>query len=185
LGYTGAGYHSGWWKEDEMSQRVTAALLVLLGGMVLGGGPARGAPNPAAVYCEGLGYSYEVKEVDAGQYGVCVFSDTTSCGGWDFLNGECGAEHTRCGKNGGTISVHTGSECPADLMQSTCALCTAADGETCFEYENPDGRCGVGSGPPANEESGCSFAAGAGGRPPGGAQGLVVFVCLIGLARRP
>ena len=46
--------------------------------------------NPAAVFCEDEGYTYEIRTADDGsQTGVCVFDDGTECDGWAFFRGEC------------------------------------------------------------------------------------------------
>lgn len=46
--------------------------------------------NPAAIYCESQGYSYEVRERENGvMCGVCVFPDESACKGWDYFHGEC------------------------------------------------------------------------------------------------
>ena len=47
-------------------------------------------PNPAAVYCEDQGHSYEIRDGEGGQYGVCVFPDGSECDGWDYFRGKCG-----------------------------------------------------------------------------------------------
>jgi putative hemolysin len=47
-------------------------------------------PNPAAVYCEEQGYSYEIREeADGGQYGVCISPEGIECDEWAFYRGEC------------------------------------------------------------------------------------------------
>jgi putative hemolysin len=53
--------------------------------------PAIGMANPASVYCEGRGYTLEMRtDADGGQYGVCIFADGSECGEWAFYRGECG-----------------------------------------------------------------------------------------------
>ncbi|MDZ7798525.1 MAG: C1 family peptidase [Patescibacteria group bacterium] len=54
-----------------------------------------GTANPAATYCESLGYSYEIR----GSEGFCIFEDG-ECPEWDFYSGECGVEHNYCSQNG-------------------------------------------------------------------------------------
>ena len=49
----------------------------------------KGMANPAAVYCNGLGYRYEVKNGPQGQYGVCIFPDNSTCEEWSFFRGKC------------------------------------------------------------------------------------------------
>lgn len=58
-------------------------------------------PNPAAVYCEELGYQHEIRtSPSGGQYGACVFPDGSECRAWDFLRGKCGQQFTYCEKQG-------------------------------------------------------------------------------------
>lgn len=48
------------------------------------------AGNPAALYCEGQGHSYEVRPLEDGTLcGVCVFADGSACKGWDYFHGTC------------------------------------------------------------------------------------------------
>jgi len=55
---------------------------------------ARAIPNPAAVYCTELGYTYD--------NGECVFPDGSRCGAWDFYcscepnSGWCGGGNYEC-----------------------------------------------------------------------------------------
>ena len=48
-------------------------------------------PNPASVFCIEQGGTLEVREGDAGQYGVCIFGDGSECEEWAFFRGECAA----------------------------------------------------------------------------------------------
>ena len=53
--------------------------------------PTVGLANPASVYCEGQGYTLEMRtSADGGQYGVCIFPDGSECEEWAFYRGECG-----------------------------------------------------------------------------------------------
>ena len=45
-------------------------------------------PNPASVFCESQGYTLEIREEEAGQYGVCVFPQG-ECDEWKYFRGEC------------------------------------------------------------------------------------------------
>ncbi len=46
--------------------------------------------NPAAIYCESQGYTYEVRERENDVLcGVCVFPDESVCKGWDYFHGTC------------------------------------------------------------------------------------------------
>ena len=55
-----------------------------------------GLANPAAVYCQKLGYQYITKTDAAGaQRGICILSNTDICDDWEFYNGECGVEYRK------------------------------------------------------------------------------------------
>jgi len=48
-----------------------------------------GLANPAAVYCEDMGYTYTVREETEGSAGYCVTLEGSECPGWEYLRGEC------------------------------------------------------------------------------------------------
>ncbi len=62
--------------------------------------PLVGAKNPAAVYCESLGYEYHKEWTPRGMEGYCVLPDGTECPEWDFYRGLCGTEHSACANLG-------------------------------------------------------------------------------------
>ena len=46
--------------------------------------------NPASVYCAGNGGALEIRtDETGGEYGVCLFADSTECEEWAFFRGEC------------------------------------------------------------------------------------------------
>lgn len=50
--------------------------------------PAMG--NPAAIYCEAQGYTYEVvTQANGMQCGFCIFPDGSRCNSWAYLHDEC------------------------------------------------------------------------------------------------
>ncbi len=91
-----------------------------------------GLANPAAVYCEGLGYEMETVETPAGQDAVCIFPDGSQCGQWDFLAGRCGQEFSYCEQQG------------YDLIETdgNVGTCMFTDGSYCVEIEFFEGTCG-------------------------------------------
>lgn len=74
--------------------------------------PKLGVANPAAIYCQEMGYEYQnITEEDGSQHGVCVFSNSSSCSDWEFYKGKCGQEYSYCAKNGyDLISVADGHD---------------------------------------------------------------------------
>ena len=145
-----------------MYVRIKLQLLLSLG-VVLVGGPAHGEPNPETALCNTLGYSVESKSWDGGGGLACVFPDGSFCSAWSFLYGECGTAWTTCEQNGGKITVSQGS-CP--LSSVRCARCTTAEGQTCYEVENPGCANSADGGlPPDEDGDGCSCRANRGGTP--------------------
>lgn len=95
-----------------------------------------GMPNPAAVYCEGLGYSMENVTRDGGEDADCIFPDGSRCGQWDFLAGRCGQAFTFCETQG--YEVEEGAN---------IGTCKFVDGSTCDEFQYFSGDCSPGDGP--------------------------------------
>ncbi len=80
-----------------MKSRFTIMGIVLVLTLVVNGcgeitpEPEAGLPNPASVYCEGQGYTLEIRTDESGaQYGVCILPDGSECEEWAFYRGECG-----------------------------------------------------------------------------------------------
>ena len=96
-----------------------------------------GIANPAAVYCEALGYKYEVLKTEAGETGFCIFPDGSECKAWDFLDGKCGQEWSYCERTGGRI-ITTSDGCS---ISQECAICILPNGEKCYEWDYCNGEC--------------------------------------------
>lgn len=77
--------------------------------------------NPAVVYCEELGYEYEIVKTSLGEKGVCVLPDK-ECGGWDFFTGKCGQEYSYCAKQGYDIETLVGVEGLTRYEYAACVL---------------------------------------------------------------
>jgi len=92
-----------------------------------------GLENPAALYCEELGYTMESIERDGGMDADCIFPDGSRCGQWDFLSGRCGQERTYCVTQGGTIEEG-----------SNIGNCIFSDGSSCDEFLFFSGKCAAG-----------------------------------------
>lgn len=105
-------------------------------GVVDEGGNAAGETglnlaNPAAVYCESLGYTLEPRENADGMDAACIFPDGNECPQWDFLAGRCGNEHSFCSVQGGEIKD----------VGTNIADCIFEDGSTCGEFSFSTGQC--------------------------------------------
>jgi putative hemolysin len=65
--------------------------LTLLALALLAVPASMGVPNPAAVYCDALGYSLETRtDPEKGcEVGCCIFPDGSECDERDYFDGEC------------------------------------------------------------------------------------------------
>ena len=61
--------------------------------------------NPAAIYCQELGYTYTTFSAPSGQFSICRFPDGTQCDAWDFLEGKCGAKYSLCTRLGYSVRM--------------------------------------------------------------------------------
>ena len=92
-----------------------------------------GLANPAAVYCEGLGYIMETVERNGGEDADCVFPDGSRCAQWDFLAGRCGQAFSYCEQQGGVMEEG-----------GNIGICRFSDGSYCDEYTFFSGECAPG-----------------------------------------
>jgi C1A family cysteine protease/putative hemolysin len=81
---------------------------------------ATGFSNPAAMYCQELGYEYQTVDGPDGQYGIVIFPDGTQCRAWDFLQGKCGQEFSYCAKCGYGIKTISDGENPFTREYAVC-----------------------------------------------------------------
>jgi putative hemolysin len=93
--------------------------------------------NPASVYCADLGYRLDIRSSEAGEYGVCLFPDGSSCEEWDFYRGKCGQRFSYCRIHGFRISSRT----ETGSASFEYAVCTFPDGSECNEGEYSEGEC--------------------------------------------
>jgi len=106
--------------------------------------------NPSAVYCKEMGYEYIIKENEAGQMGICKFSETESCPAQEFLAGKCGEEYGYCEKEGYELkTINNPEKCSAVPFSSECAVCVLEKGEEIevaklMELDFKGGICGNG-----------------------------------------
>lgn len=80
--------------------------------------------SPSSVYCEQMGYEWVIETTEIGQMGVCKFSETESCPGWDFLTGKCGEEYSYCSEKGYQLkTVDDYEKCSSIPLSTECAVC--------------------------------------------------------------
>lgn len=92
--------------------------------------------NPAAVYCQGLGYSMVDRLTPAGMDADCLAPGEFQCRQWDFLAGRCGQAFSFCEVNGGEIVEDNGN----------IGRCLFTDGSSCSEFVYFQGDCQPGEG---------------------------------------
>ncbi len=90
-----------------------------------------GPANPAAVYCDKLGYRSEGE--------ACLFPDGTSCEQWSFYRAACGQQHSYCNQHGGTVSSEETDSGGFTIIKAICTV----DGKRCEEQDFvSNGSCG-------------------------------------------
>ena len=77
-------------------------------------------PNPAAAYCEDLGYEYSIKSTKDGDYGMCRLPDGSEVEEWKFLEGKEKTEYSYCQQKGYSIKTISGEKCN---YSAECAVC--------------------------------------------------------------
>lgn len=87
--------------------------------------PSAYISNPAAVYCQDLGYRFSILDQRAGQQGICTLAEEVACDAWEFLQGKCGQSANYCALHGyGTRVKNDG----ADAYSIEYAVCITAEG---------------------------------------------------------
>jgi len=78
-----------------------------------------GLGNPAAIYCERMGYEYKTVETGNGETGICVMPSCEECDARAFYRGECGTEYSYCAQMGWPVVVEGGN----DSFATKCTTC--------------------------------------------------------------
>ncbi len=82
-----------------------------------------GLPNPAAIYCEEMGYTYKIEKTPAGEEGKCVAGPGAEFKAWDFIKGKAGKKYSYCVKKG--YGIETKKEYPGKYS-AEYAVCVQA-----------------------------------------------------------
>jgi len=81
--------------------------------------------NPAAIYCEELGYTYTTFSAPTGDYSICRFPDGSQCDAWDFLEGQCAPDFSLCTRLGYTVEQRRDGD---NEFSPEYAVCVDHDG---------------------------------------------------------
>lgn len=137
-------------RKNNTYKEIGWGIIIFVVGMSIPLCSALALKNPSAVYCEEMGYELVIEETEAGQTGVCKFSETESCNAWEFLTGKCGGEHSYCKKEGYELKTVSDSEkCSTIPFSPECAVCVLENGEEVevtklMELSFEEGVCGDG-----------------------------------------
>jgi putative hemolysin len=114
--------------------------------------PSSALKNPAAVYCQSLGYNYRIEMADNGEVGYCLLPNGQSVDAWEFLLGEAGQEFGYCARMGLRQEVVEGYRTCFLFATPSCAACILGNGSkvevtrlmnlSFNEATCNDGRCG-------------------------------------------
>ena len=92
--------------------------------------PVFGLKNPAAVYCEALGYEYVIETwINGGQIGICKLPNNERVDAWAFLRGKVAQEYSYCKEKGYGIKSIKDKDVCSSIYSSTCAVCVLKDGK--------------------------------------------------------
>ncbi len=83
--------------------------------------------NPAAVYCDALGYTYSTVMTEFGEKGYCGLPDGSTVDAWDFLQGKVAQKWSYCAKKG--LSFYHYNESDPSAPCQDCLACKTEDGK--------------------------------------------------------
>ena len=82
--------------------------------------------NPAAMYCQEMGYEYYTNQTEYGEMGICVVGGEP-VEEWDFLTGKEASNYSYCAREGYGVEIVEGGPCEKFLLDS-CMACALPDG---------------------------------------------------------
>lgn len=89
-------------------------VLVLISGFV------SAIADPSMLYCQKLGYTYQIDKSSDGEQGYCIVN-STKYDSWEFFNGKVGKEYSYCAKNGYDTQTGPVPDNPFGFEQAFCA----------------------------------------------------------------
>lgn len=87
-----------------------------------------GIANPAATYCQDLGYEWAMEKTEEGEIGACKFPDSSTAGDWDFLKGKSAQEWSYCKKKGYELKTISNIDKCSSIFSEDCAVCVLKGG---------------------------------------------------------
>lgn len=107
-----------------------ASIFLAISTLFLIVGPVLAITNPAATYCQALGYQYQtVKADDGSESGYCKLQDGRSVDAWKFLLGLEAQDCSYCAKRGYQTEVVSDPKYCQNFMTDQCAACVLESGE--------------------------------------------------------
>lgn len=114
--------------------------------------PAHAMLNPSAVYCEALGYQYEIGNLpDGNQDGYCRMPDNTWVNAWKFLRNQEGQQYNYCSRMGYPSKTSIDPATCHAIWDTACTVCILPEGREAevttlmklnlYETTCGDGRC--------------------------------------------
>lgn len=85
--------------------------------------------NPSAVYCEAMGYEFNIEKTTEGEVGKCKLPTGELVIAWEFLRGEVAQEYSYCEKQGYELKMVYGGDKCASISSQNCAVCVLENGE--------------------------------------------------------
>jgi len=152
-----------------MLRRHLPVLLAAAAVLILLMPPGAAMKDPSAVYCQAMGYPYEVVQTPEGPSGACRLPDGTVPDSWQFLQGAAGQQFSYCARMGFRQQVVRSYRTCGKFGLDTCLACVLPDGSSrevtqlmnlsFAETSCGDGSCGL----PENARS-CTADCPTGGR---------------------
>jgi len=94
--------------KEKFMRKITLLTIVFTVVLLLNSFAQKGFVNPAAKYCEILGYKYEITSVvGVGDVGMVSLPDGKVVNAWDFYKGKIGQEYSYAAKQGYTVVTET------------------------------------------------------------------------------
>jgi C1A family cysteine protease len=119
-----------------MNKKVIFPILSILFISIISNGQPKGYINPAAAYCERMGYTYETRiDQNGDTKGVCILPNDSVVDAWDFYKGKVGHDYSYCKKRGYQTSY---SKVDSNGVTTECAVCQTVKSGSTIEISMTD-----------------------------------------------